>query len=305
MKRLGMSIIIGCVAGQMLLQQASLCEEKQSNKSPPASTRQGDRPGTVDQWDGAVNPHHTWTMSQLQDALKKDPNSAELQTDLGRAYSLDGDVDQAMSILDKVISKNPRYARAYYLRAQMNTSDGKTQLAFPDFHKAVEFGSPVIQGAANDAMAHIHSGARQWKEAREEFDKVINSGLLTKQLQARTELDRAETALSTNKTEQGMAEIALALKDNPRLTYGYMRRALVYTNQNKIKQAIADYSSAIDIETNHETQVISDTICDCYRQRAKLYARIGRRDLAYRDWIAAKQYERDSMRSMPFRIYGK
>src|ERR1700733_6766357 len=109
MKRLGASIIICSVAGQMLTQQASLGEETKSKPSPSASRRQGDSPGTVDQWDAAVNVHHTWTMSQIQEACKKDPNSPELQTDLARAYSLDGDVDQAMSILDKVISKNPRY----------------------------------------------------------------------------------------------------------------------------------------------------------------------------------------------------
>jgi tetratricopeptide (TPR) repeat protein len=304
MKRLGVSIFIGWVAGQVLLQPASLGEETKSKPSPSASNRQAENSGLVDRWDDAVNRHHTWTMSQIQEAVKKDPNSAELQADLARAYSLDGDVDQAMSILDKVIYKNPRYARAYYLRAQMNTSDGKLQLAFSDFHKAVECGSALIATAANDAMAHIHSGTKQWKASREEFDKVINSGLVTKRLKAMLELDRAEIALQTNKTDQGMTEIAVALKDNPRLTLAYMRRASVYTEQNKIKQAIDEYSSAIDIETNHETQVISDTLCACYRERAKLYGRIGRKDLAYRDWITAKQYERDSMKSMPFRSPG-
>lgn len=288
-----------------MLQQASMGGEARVKPMPtPASQQAAQQPSGIDDFDCAINVHHTWTMSQIQAALKKNPTAPELQTDLARAYSLDGDVDQAMAILNKIITENPRYGRAYWWRAKMYTADGNIQSALPDFHRAIEFGSPDVALSAHETLAHIYLGDKRWQQAQKEFDTVINSGLLSKRYKANLELERSGIALSNNDTARGLSEIAVAIKDWPRLTPAYMRRADIYAQQNKLQQAVADYTTAIEIERDHCYKVISDNICTCYRERARLYARLGRKDLAYRDRVCAQQYERESVGSSPLRSSG-
>lgn len=269
--------------------------------STPRKTQPQNQNGLIDNFEFATNEHHKWSLTQIQNALKKDPASPELQVDLARARFLDGDAEQTLAILKEVIAKHPDCGRAYLVRAEFYADGQDWHQALANFQKAEKLGIPAVSVAASFEMARVHRGLKQWKEANADYDRVINSGLLAKPLRGKVEFHQADLATTLHSGDLGFAEYTAVIKDDPLITGAYVRRGQIYAQQNKIKQAIQEYTSAIEIERDHPTKIISTSICNWYRGRAKLYTQIGRKDLADRDLSSAKQYDQDSMQATPFR----
>jgi tetratricopeptide (TPR) repeat protein len=188
------------------------------------------------------------------------------------------------------------------LRSQIEVADKNWNAAFSDLRKAEQYGTPLVALAATERLALYLREQRRFNESLPEYDKLIASGRLRKQLLGRFIFQRGEIFLRTNRPEQGLAAAAEAIKLDPDLSIAYMARARTFSNMNKLPESISNYSLAIDIELNHSRHMASPMLLEAYRERAQLYARTGHKDLARRDLVTANQYERETLRDMPFRM---
>jgi tetratricopeptide (TPR) repeat protein len=287
----------------MFHQQAAFGRDaKQQQSAQSGAKATAYRFGAIDDLDYAANEHHAWSMTQLDDALKKNPNSPDLLADRARAYMLDGDYESATVDFNNILARDPHFGRAYLLRTQMNVADKNWSAVFSDLRKAQQYGTPNVSLAATERLALYLREQKRYEESLPEYDKLISSGRLGKKLLGRLVFQRGEIFLRTNRPEQGLAAAAEALKLDPDLFIAYMARARTYSMMNKLPEAISDYSSAIDKELNHSRHMVSPMLLEAFRERAQLYARTGHKDLARRDLVTAKQYERETLRDMPFRM---
>lgn len=240
-------------------------------------------------------------MTQIEAALKKDPNSSELLTDRARAYLLDGDYENAMTQFSKIIAHDPHYGRVYLLRSEIYIADKNWNAVYSDLKNAEKYGTPYVSIAATERLALQYREARRFAESMPEYDKVIASGLLSKKLLGRMTYQRAEIFLRTNREAEGLAGATEALKLDPQLTIAYMGRARTYSKMNKLQDAIVNYTMLIENEKAHNFKLPSRMLLDAYKERGLLYARLGRKDLARRDLVTAEQCDRETMRDTLFR----
>jgi tetratricopeptide (TPR) repeat protein len=241
-------------------------------------------------------------MTQIEDGLKKNPNSSELLADRARAYLLDGDYESATAEFNKILARDPHFGRVFILRSEIDVADKNWNAAISDLRKAEQYGTPLVSLAATERLALYLREQKRFDESLPEYDKLIASGRLSKQLLGRFVFQRGEVFFRTNRPEQGLAAAAEAIKLNPDLSIAYMARARTFSYMNKLPEAISNYSSAIDLELNHSRKMASPTLLEAYRERAQIYARTGHKDLARRDLVTAKQYERETVRDMPFQM---
>jgi Tfp pilus assembly protein PilF len=282
----------------MFRDQSAVAEPAQHGDAKTPAVRSATQPELIDDFEDAINEHRGWTLTQIEDALKKEPNSSLLLTDLARAYMLDGDVDEAISILNKVVARDPQCGRAHLLRGQIYWSDRRADLAIAETKKAISSGPPIVTTTASYGLGIMYRDQKRYKESRSEFTKVIGSGMLTTKCKALVEYQRADLALRSGDQEQFLTEISVVLKEDPNMTPAIIARAHLFSQQkNKVKEAISDYTKAINLEENQNRRVFSQYLGTCYRERANLWIRVGREDLARKDRVLSNQYDRDSMPS--------
>ncbi len=76
-----------------------------------------------------------------------------------------------------------------------------------------------------------------------------------------------------NKHEEAIKSISFLIKKNKQDDSSYLTRARLYENLGKHKEALADYSTAIELQPS----------TTALKERASVYAKIGRKDLAEKD----------------------
>ena len=81
-------------------------------------------------------------ISQLQEAIKQQPNSAEAHYLLGKAYLTQGKADPAINAFQEALRLNPKYGEADLGLGAAYLSKGMKQEADEAFKKAAELGYP-------------------------------------------------------------------------------------------------------------------------------------------------------------------
>jgi cytochrome c-type biogenesis protein CcmH/NrfG len=79
-------------------------------------------------------------ISQLQEAIKQQPNSAEAHYLVGKAYLIQGQADPAITAFQEALRLNPKYAEADVGLGAAYLSKGMKQEADEAFKKAAELG---------------------------------------------------------------------------------------------------------------------------------------------------------------------
>lgn len=77
-------------------------------------------------------------ISELTDAVVKDPLDAAAYCDRGAVHAESGRYDQAISDYSKAIEMNPQFAKAFYNRGVAYYRKGQHNLAISDYARAIE-----------------------------------------------------------------------------------------------------------------------------------------------------------------------
>ena len=157
-----------------------------------------------------------------------------------RAYG-NREWDKAIDYFSDVLKTNPRNIEAYNYRAMTYTFKGQYDEAIADFNELITLAPQKASGYYNDrGYAYLNKG--DFNRAIEDFDRVLQN-------------DASNLAANANKAialaRTGQMDEALAIYDQliqvSPSTSVYWSRGMLYSALKKYKEAIADYTKAIDL----------------------------------------------------------
>ena len=95
-------------------------------------------------------------ITEYQRAMETYIDSAEIYYKIGRAHFYKGDLDKAVNYLDMAISKDNKFAKAYYLLAETYTKKAHFLEASLNAKKAIKF-SPFRNSCAHFLLSNLYS----------------------------------------------------------------------------------------------------------------------------------------------------
>ncbi len=221
----------------------------------------------------------------------------------GNLYLCDADIEHAMPDFDKAIKLDPHCGKAYIGRSRLYQYMKKWPLAFSELQQAVRMAPPSIGVDALFESAFLHKDLQQFAESLADYNKVLQSGLLSKQRQAAAFQQRGELYMRMSKREQAIADLTSALANDPSLLQAHLVRGRMYAQLRKLDLALADYTWVINSDpekiTGDGVSGFVSRVPEAYRERARIYQSMGRLDLARKDQISALKDERQSLDSAP------
>ncbi len=241
----------------------------------------------------------------LLQLYRKHPQNTALLVELGEAYLNDdnemaGGQLKAEQCFSKAIKIDPQFGKAYYMMTEWANAQGKYDLAIKMATKALTVKKPDYQAYMERAASY--SRLHRDKDALADLDKFISLGSAKRNAYERrasilenlhlydralsdyrtmqkmhyddgTALKEASCLEKLNKNEEAITCLTNLLKQNPEDDAGYEARGRMHVKLGRLKEAIADYTRAIQL-------IPSPTI---YKERAAAYEKMGRKDLAAQD----------------------
>jgi len=246
-----------------------------------------------------------------RELLRRHPNSARFLTEVGNSYYEDSSnlakgAIEAEKYFRLAIKADPTYGKPYSKLAKFYNSKG-------NYAEGIRYGTLGINAKQPDDYALIeragaYSSLHKDREALADLDRYIKMGHHSREEVVRRasiyeNLHQYDKALASYKEVlkesyedqvvfreliclQALGRFDEALKEVNKLIVrnkmddaGYLARARIYSKMGKSNEAIADYSRVIDL-----AEAIT-----IYKERAREYAKIGRKDLAAKDLKSAER----------------
>ncbi|MCC7530104.1 MAG: tetratricopeptide repeat protein [Candidatus Melainabacteria bacterium] len=247
----------------------------------------------------------------LSELYRKNPQNASLLVELGETYFKDtndmaGGLIKAEQCFRKAIRIAPEFGKAYYMMSELANAQSKYDLAIQMAGKALSVKKPDTQAymerAASYSRLHKDKEAlldldkyialhRQKRNAYERRASILENLHLYERALAdfrtmqkihcddRTALKEAFCLDKLNKREEAITCLNNLLGRNPEDDAGYEARGKVQVKLGRLKEAIADYSRAIQLIPS----------ANVYKERAAAYEKLGRKDLAEQDLKEAER----------------
>ena len=242
----------------------------------------------------------------LREVQRRHPNDVYVLTELGNAYMNDyndvaGGVDKAEKCLRRAIEIDPEYGKAYSILAECSDAKGDFAQGVKLATKALSVKRPCFDALHERACAY--SRLKKDKEALADIElflkksvKVERKYLLRRAsiLENLKEYDRAiaeyrkllkekyedqivyrEAAClqAMHKPDEAIKSLTTLVNHNKADDSGYLNRARLYESMGKHKEAVDDYTKALDLQPS----------TNALRERATVYEKMGRKDLAEKD----------------------
>lgn len=249
----------------------------------------------------------------LEQAIREDPNSADLYYYLGEGYRLTGAVEKALEAYQQAIQVNPGFAPAYVRRAQLQLALTPQAKVLEDFNKAISLDPNLVEAYLERATYYTSIG--ELAKALEDLQRVedlnpndprlyvqralifLSQGDIVKSLevaQKAYDLDltllpvyrvQAEAYLANNQPVLAFEKIEIYLRyvhDDPK-AYLIQGLAAIKTNKKDIAFQAMDKALALD-----------KRLPEAYRYRGLLYLELGEGQKAVNDLIEAQRYQPNS-----------
>jgi tetratricopeptide (TPR) repeat protein len=199
------------------------------------------------------------------------PQRAQLYCRLKR-YS------DAITDCDTCIKQSPKMARAYFIRAYCADATGKHFDAISDYLKAIELGTANLdyrRGYINIALDYERLG--QFSKSIEFYDRFLASypGAFN------VLYNRAHTKALAGDSAGAIADYTRIISAEPHSEEARRRRGDIYFTQGAYDRALEDFSKSISYDEAHRGIT--------YTERAKVYDKMGKHDLAEADRQVAKK----------------
>jgi len=242
-------------------------------------------------------------------AIELDPNNAEAYYLRAVTYLSLGEKTLAIQDYRQVIAIEPKSIDAYNMRARSYQAMGNPDFAIREYEKAIESAS----GMKTKARAYSLRGSYYVDQYFQKND-IRYSDLAMKDYSKAIDLDprnvdwylhRANTYNMLNKNDLAVKDYSKAIELNPNMGNTYFCRALFYTTgEGNPALAIRDFTKALELGLEKVW------VSTAYYQRAGLYKKIGKTELALQDYSKAIKVEPDSgslysLRSMFYAELGK
>ena len=178
-----------------------------------------------------------------EDVVKKYPNSEIALSSLGSEYMLKEDDTKAFDYLNRAISINPNYLKAYYNRGLLYAKNKRYEKAIKDFTKAIE--------QKNYFRAYL-SRAEVFFQLKD-FSKSLND--IQTVLASEPNNTKANYLAGNCYNDLNQLDVALGYYNkcinlNPVESQFYFNRAIVFGKQQKFSECLNDLKLSTDINPN-------------------------------------------------------
>ena len=249
----------------------------------------------------------------LREVQRHRPNDTNVLVELGIAYmcnynDLGSGTEKAEKCFLRAIELDPGLGKAYIRMSQLSSARGKFELAVKYATKGITAKTPDLEGYWERACAL--SNLKRDKQALTDIEVYIRKTspvsrkvLLSKAsiLENLKDYDKALTEYrkllkenyednvvyrevaclrSMNKPAEALKSLDKLLAHNGKDDIAYLSRARLLESIGKHKEAIADYSKVIDLQPAPSV----------FKERASVYEKMGRKDLADRDRREADRF---------------
>lgn len=160
----------------------------------------------------------------------------------------------------------------YLLRGDGYFQDGKPQKAIEAYNRALELNPDNLEGYASRGAVYYFTG--DYDKAEQDFLRVLYKNPY--QVDAYTAY--ASTLAAKGDFENALEVLNLALQLRPSKPEIFFSRAGVYFMLGRFNDAVRDYTSVINLSPAAEV----------YNARGAAYERMGKTDLAQKDFEEAK-----------------
>ena len=182
---------------------------------------------------------HKEAVQYLSKACKIEPDSAELQNDLGTVLIDSGELDGAEICYRTALRLNPAYAEAHYNLGNLLAKQGKVEAAIERFQEALRH-KPDYAGAYYNLGLALQEVERL-EEAARAFGRATR--LLPYWAEAHKSLGDVLHALG--KGEAAVAAYRRAIELNPRFAAAHFGLGKVLHEDERLNEAIASYREAL------------------------------------------------------------
>lgn len=199
-------------------------------------------------------------ITEYQRALESYIDSAEIYYKIGRAHFYKGDLDKAINYLDMAISKNDKFAKAYYLLAETYTKKARFLEATINAVKSIKC-KPFSNSCAHYLLANLYSlsSARSFKkDFQSTFEYVLSFLTLPLDFQAIENVARHLSYLKfmpillkgfymvhTKSVEDAIGIYIDAIEKAPGFVPLYCLLGDIYRSLGRFDDAITEYKMAI------------------------------------------------------------
>ena len=160
----------------------------------------------------------------------------------------------------------------YLLRGDGYFKDGKPEKALEAYNRALALNPDDLEGYASRGAVYFFTG--DYDRAEQDFLHVLHQN----PYQADAYTAYASTLAAKGDFENALTVLDLALQLKPGKPETFFSRAGVYFMLGRYNEAVVDYTSVINLHPAAEV----------YNARGAAYERMGKTDLAQKDFEAAK-----------------
>ncbi len=225
-------------------------------------------------------------ITEYQRAMETYIDSPEIYYKIGRAHYYKGDLDKAINYLDMAISKDEKFAKAYYLLAETYTKKARFLEAGLNAKKAVKY-MPFRNSCAHFLLSTLYSVSsfRSFKNKFKSFWEYILSLLtLPFDLQALGNVARTVSnfrflpillkgfyMVHTRSVEDAIGIYIRAIEKAPGFVPLYCLLGDIYRSLGRFEDAITEYKMAIWLDSLN---------VEAYRHLCQAYEELGDYDSA-------------------------
>jgi tetratricopeptide (TPR) repeat protein len=218
-------------------------------------------------------------LQDLKAAEKIDPTNCEVHGDEANIYAMLKQYDNAIAAASASIKyrRGNQNKNMFHLRSMMYSAKGQ-------YPKAIEDMTAFIDAAPDKYRAYAWRGTAY--EQNQQMDRAIADyrTALKKSGNYEYRFYIARAFQKMGRMNDAVAEMTAVVKQNPEEDEAWIKRATLYFDMAKYKEAIHDYTQAL--ETSFGS---NETI---YRARARAYEKLGQKDLAQKDLKKAEELQK-------------
>jgi len=176
---------------------------------------------------------------------------------------------QVIDNAGRALETSPKNARAYFLRGVAYTELDEAKKGLADLDRSMKLDPKVSPCLVHDMRARCYIMLDMHQKARSELAEANRIDPRGWRYRRAGEID-----CQLGKQDQALASFSKAIETGPNDVWNYRARGDLLLRQKRYAQALSDYNQAIKIVPKEPGP---------YGVRAKIYEKLGKKDLAKRD----------------------
>ena len=210
---------------------------------------------------------------ETSDVLQHQQDSPVDYKSRGNSLLKKGQIDEAISDLNRAVELNPKDAGAYFYRGNAYYKKVQIDEALSDYSKAIKINSRYTNAYFSRGLHYV--GVEGYSKAISDFSKAIN---ITPD-NAPAYYYRGTAYFGKKKYNKALSDYDKAIELDPEYVNAYINRGLYYHGINEYPKAINDYKKALELNPSSPAakQLLAKAITDrdLYEQRMRDNIRVG------------------------------